>query len=313
MKDVQVAPVNVGPKSTPNYDALAQAAVKPLPGGGKVFAGLRDDPFFVDIAALVDLLTIRPGPPGNMGGGANNLAGFNVNSIVMQVPMSAVVGNSGPIIGTWITTSRGTTGAAPANAQVGDQVPLRYSQVSRLGHPLVNEVVLPLKLKDAFNTIDPTQDAVALPYVTDPIVPKLLNALYGINSPPAPRNDLVTIFLTGIPDLNQPPGVKPSEMLRLNMSIPPAATPNRLGLLGGDNAGFPNGRRPADDVVDIELRALAGGTPFTPAFNVAPNNQLGDGVDANDLPFMSMFPYLATPHQSFESAGGVRKVPTSNP
>jgi hypothetical protein len=113
--------------------------------------------------------------------------------------------------------------------------------------------------------------------------------------PDPPRDDLATIFLTGIPGLNKPNGVVPSSQLRLNTAIKPSDNPSRLGILGGDNAGFPNGRRPADDVVDIELRALAGGTPLTPDFNHAPNNQLGDGVDANDVPLRQSFPYLADP------------------
>ena len=118
--------------------------------------------------------------------------------------------------------------------------------------------------------------------------------------PPAPRNDLVAIFLTGIPGLNQPAGGKPSEMIRLNTSTPVTGSPNAMGVLAGDNQGFPNGRRLVDDVVDIELRALAGATPFTPPFNRVPNNSLGDGVNANDRPFLGAFPYVATPHQGYD-------------
>jgi hypothetical protein len=123
----------------------------------------------------------------------------------------------------------------------------------------------------------------------------LLNALYGISIPPTPRNDLVAIFLTGIDGLTKVPGVVPSEQLRLNVAVPVSNNPSRLGLLGGDNQGYPNGRRLADDVIDITVRAAAGGTPFTPDQNVAPNNQLGDGVDQNDKSFTSIFPYLAAP------------------
>jgi len=123
----------------------------------------------------------------------------------------------------------------------------------------------------------------------------LLTALFGIRTPPTPRNDLVTIFLQGIPGLNQPPGVRPSEMQRLNVAIAPTAIPNRLGVLGGDIAGFPNGRRVGDDVVDIALRVMAGATPLTPAFNTGINAQLGDGVDSNDVPYLTDFPYLGLP------------------
>ncbi len=167
-------------------------------------------------------------------------------------------------------------------------------QVSRLGNPLVNEVVIDLARKDAFNSLEPTQDAAALDRVTDPELPKLLTAVFGIAVPPAPRNDLVTIFLTGIPGLNQPPNVRPSEMLRLNTGIPPVA-PNtggysNLGVLGGDVGGFPNGRRVGDDVLDIAVRAVAGATPLTPAFNRSPNNTLGDGVNGNDVPYCARLP-----------------------
>lgn len=172
---------------------------------------------------------------------------------------------------------------------------MRYVQVSRLGHPLVNEVVIPRSTKDTFNAIEPTSDAAALDFVINPEVPKLLLALFGIQSPPTPRNDLVTIFLTGIPGLNQPPNVRPSEMLRLNVAIGPVANPNRLGVLAGDIAGFPNGRRLGDDVVDIAFRVMAGASPLTPTFNSGINAQLGDGVNANDIPFLDVFPYVGLP------------------
>ena len=141
--------------------------------------------------------------------------------------------------------------------------------------PLVNEVVIPLGQKDRFNASEPDDDAQFGSFVLDPEPARLIPVLYpGVTVPPAPRNDLAAIFLTGIPGLNKPANVRASEMIRLNMAIAPSpdSTPNRLGLLAGQNDGFPNGRRLGDDVVDIELRALAGGTPFTPAFNHSPNN-----------------------------------------
>ena len=143
----------------------------------------------------------------------------------------------------------------------------QYVQVSRLGQPLVNQVVIPRRHQGRVQLDPADTGAAALAFVLDPEVPKLLASLFGIQSPPAPRNDLVTIFLTGIPGLNQPANVWPSEMLRLNVAMPPSANPNPLGVLGGDLAGFPNGRRLGDDVVDIALRAMAGATPLTPAFN----------------------------------------------
>ena len=309
-------PVNIGPKSTPDYDGIASYAVQKLSDGSMVFAGQRDDPFFVDLAALFDLLTIRK-LPGNQGGGSDGLARYNVHTIAIQVPKTRLthhgVGIGGAddpnaIIGVWATTARQamrvlpdvpTPPEAATHQSEQAQDPSEFHQVSRLGQPLVNEVIVPVGFKDHFNASDPKDDAQFLGGVVDPEPARLLKLLYDLNVPPAPRNDLVTIFLTGVPGLNQPAHVQPSEMLRLNMAIPSAASPNRLGVLGGDVQGFPNGRRLADDVTDIALQAVAGGTPFTPDTNVAPNNQLGDGVDANDEPFMPVFPYVATPHSGF--------------
>src|SRR5215208_4442195 len=162
--------------------------------------------------------------------------------------------------------------------------------------PLVNEVVIPLARKDRFNASEPADDAQFGKFVLDPEVARLIPVLYpGVKVPAAPRNDIATIFLTGIPGLNQPKNVVASEMIRLNMGIPPSRSPRPLGVLGGDLAGFPNGRRLADDSTDVELRALAGGTPFTLDFNIAPNNKLGDGVNTNDTPFLNQFPYVGTP------------------
>ena len=171
--------------------------------------------------------------------------------------------------------------------------------------PLVNEVVVPLAFKDYFNASEPRGDKPLFDTnetfrnrILDPEGTKLINALYGVTVPPAPRNDIVQVFLTGVPGLNMPPNVVPAEMLRLNVAIPVTATPNRLGVLAGDNQGFPNGRRLTDDVVDIELRVLAG--VLVPGFNVSPNNALTDGVDAPAKPFLSTFPYLAVPYQGYD-------------
>ncbi|HXT68668.1 MAG TPA: DUF4331 domain-containing protein [Vicinamibacterales bacterium] len=296
-KDLPTPPVNVGVRSTPNYENLAAAAVRDLPGGIRVFAGQRDDPFFVDLNVF-DLLAVPPADTDNK----DSLAGYNVHTIAIEIPIASLTANgmrpanaSDPnaVIGIWSTASRPSI----TNRKDGEEKAVgTMVQVSRLGQPLVNEVVIPRAAKDLFNSLQPTEDAAALPFVQDPEVPKLLSLLFGIQSPAAPRNDLVTIFLTGIPGLNQPPNVKPSEMLRLNTAIAPVFNPNPLGVLGGDVAGFPNGRRLTDDVVDIALRAMAGATPLTPSFNGGINAQLGDGVGANDKPFLLVFPYVATPH-----------------
>ena len=266
-----------------------------LANNTKVFAGQRYEGFYVDLG-IFDLLGVGSGQV------EDSTAGFNVSTLAIQLPKSALArggttpaGASDPnaIIGVWSTASRFATRTLTAGAQTHSGA---LVQVSRLGNPLVNEAVIDLARKDAFNGIEPTSDAVALDRVTDPEVPKLLKAIFNVDSPPAPRNDLVTIFLTGIAGLNQPANVRPSEMLRLNMEIPPTLSPNRMGVLGGDLAGFPNGRRVGDDVLDIVLQAAAGATPLTPAYNRFPNNSLGDNIGGNDLPYLPYFPYLAIPH-----------------
>jgi len=305
VRNAPVAPANIGPRSTPNYDQLAAEATVEAGEGAQAFAGPRDDPFFVDLGAVFDLLGNRPlneahvAPLPNAPG-QDDLAGFNVHSVVLQVPTDSLV-DGDPVIGVWSTTER-RTDRVFGDGKIensGD-----FTQVSRLGMPLVNEVVAPLGAKDAFNASKPADDAQFLPAVEEPEVSALIPQLYpGVTVPEGPREDIVSIFLTGIPDVNQPADVTPSEMIRLNTSIAPTALDqqDRLGLLAGQNDGFPNGRRLVDDVYDVELRALAGGTPFTPEFDRAPNNALTDGVDTNDLPFLASFPYLASPHQGYDS------------
>ncbi|MFD1946465.1 DUF4331 domain-containing protein [Nocardioides aestuarii] len=275
VKNRKVAPSNVGKGTMPDYESLRDQAVTNIGKAGRSFVGQAEDSFFLDLRVF-DLL---------YGGdfsetGDDTLAGFNVNSVALQVPRRWVAKKhdpkKNPIIGTWTTTSKKSVGGG-------------YRQVSRLGMPLVNEVVLPLKVKDAFNASKPTQDGAALGYVTDPELPKLIEAVYGIDAPETPRNDLVSVFLTGVEGLNKPAGkITPSEQLRLNMSTPVTEDPNRLGVIGGDNQGFPNGRRLADDVIDIALQVVEGELVGNP-------NDLGDGVNRNDAAFSDTFPYLALP------------------
>jgi Domain of unknown function (DUF4331) len=291
-----VAPVNVGFRSMPDYASIAAAAVRQVPNNSQVFAGQRDEGFYVNLGVF-DLLGVPPADNNT----PDSTAGFNVHSIAIEVPISTLTSSGSrpssanaadAVIGVWSTASRPSVTARGGGQE---QQSGRFVQVSRLGQPLVNEVVIPRLLKDTFNSIEPTSDAAALKYVLDPEVPKLLALLFGVRSPAAPRDDLVTLFLKGIPGLNQPPNVTPSEMLRLNVAIPPAASPNPLGVLAGDVAGFPNGRRVGDDVTDIAIRAMAGATPLTPAFNTGINAQLGDGVSGNDVPHLTVFPYLGLP------------------
>jgi len=295
-----VAPWFVGSASMPDYASLAKAAVQDLPGGYRVFVGPRDDPFFVDLASIFDLLTIRK-PPGDKGKGVDGVGGYNVMTVALQVPMARLTKDGAApaaslnnhILGIWDTAERLANKTLNADGSVSFSGP--EVQVSRLGMPLVNEVVIPLEDKDKFNASEPMNDVSNFgAYVVDPELAKLLNLLYGISVPPAPRNDLVAVFATGVAGLNQPANGSPGEMLRLNLLIPPAATPDRFGVIGGDLAGFPNGRRLGDDVVDIALRVVAG--VLVDGFNIAPNNQLGDGIDANDKPYLPYFPYVAPPH-----------------
>jgi len=307
---ITTPPSNIGNRTTPEYEKLANEAIHTFSGGEKVFAGQRDEGFFIPVNEIFDTLNLTSIKDT---GAKDALAGLNVHSIAIEVPISdlTVSGKtpasptaSDAVIGVWSTASRKRVNvlnpSQTKGAKNGDWV-----QISRLGNPLVNEVVIPLKLKDAFNGLAPKDDAIAAPFILDPQLAKLLKAVFKIDIPAAPRNDLVAIFATGIkagsvpgaPDFNTfLSDGKPHEMMRLNVAIPPTANPNRLGLLGGDPAGHPNGRRVFDDVTDIALRAVAGGTPFTPGTNKAPNNTLGDGVSQNDVPFLTKFPYLATPH-----------------
>ena len=300
---LSTAPINVGAASTANYESLFQSAIHDL-GDDVFFAGPTDDPFFVDLGAIFDLLTIRPGAPGDSGGGLDDLAGINCHAIAMQIPIDRLTQDDSiptdatdeaAVIGIWSTAERQTTTTIGTDGTRSSSGP--FVQVSRLGNPLVNELVLSLAVKDQWNRSVPADDGQFLSFVTSPEPAALLNALYGISVPPSPRDDLVQVFLTGVPGLNQPPNVTASEQMRLNVAIAPAANPNRLGVLAGDLAGYPNGRRLSDDAVDITLRAAAG--VLVEGFSISPNNALGDGVDRNDRPFGKSFPYVAAPHQGF--------------
>ncbi|WP_238016202.1 DUF4331 domain-containing protein [Dactylosporangium sp. AC04546] len=316
VKDAPVAPSRVGKATMPDYGKLRNDANKRLPGGWNVYAGQADDPFYLDLRVF-DLL---------YGGdlsetGQDTLAGYNVNTIALQVPFSDVAlkgdAKRNPVIGVWTTTERARTRVTGQTSPVtGDKV-----QVSRLGNPLVNEVVVPASLKDAFNSIDPSKDAdipAVVARVTDPELPKLIEAIYKIPAPATPRNDLVEIFLTGITtkangpikaDLNSqlnnadvdPSKFRPSEMLRLNLSVPVTAQPNRLGVLAGDLQGFPNGRRLTDDVVDISIQAVEGAAQTGKLVDALAT---GDKVDANDNAFGAEFPYLALPNSDAVNKGG---------
>ena len=310
------APSNVGPASMPNYAALRDQSITSVAGGGRSFVGQADDSFFLDLRVF-DLLygaNLKES-------GQDTLAGYNVNSIGLQVPKSALAlkGDTtrNPVIGVWSTTSRRTLQLSAGKATPTGE----YVQVSRLGQPLVNELVVPAGLKDAFNSLTPDKDGTVpavVQRVTDPELPKLIQSIYGVPAPAAPRNDIVEIFLTGITtkaggpikaDLNSQlmnrdvpaSSFVPSEMLRLNMNIPVTAQPSRLGVLAKDLQGFPNGRRLTDDVVDIEIQALVGAAQTGV---IVPALAAGDGVNANDRAFGSVFPYLALPNTAAVNRAG---------
>ena len=308
-------PCNIGPLSTPKYNALAMAAVHSLPGGRTVFAGQRAEGFYVDLGAVFDLGDLRPFEQLHAFGslprrnGVNATAKVNVHSIALKVPKSDLVAGS-PVIGVWCTASRikvrvldqpqGTT------VETGP-----FVQVSRLGNPLVNEVLVPMGQKDYWNSQSPAGDAQFLSGVLHPELSGLLNVLYpgifpNLAAYTKPRADLEAILMIGIPKGVVTPtyttftGTKPADMLRLNTSIPPTMSPNVLGVLGGDLAGFPNGRRVFDDVFTIELRALAGVTiplvdsSFTPD---GAASAVTDGLTFDN--YLTSFPYLGTPYSGY--------------
>jgi len=300
---------NIGEKSIPDYASYAanfvyDIAVPGCAAPGRVFVGQRKEGFVVNLGEIFDLVNLNPVGPRN--GQPNTLSHKNVTSIALELPIKCVTRGSDPVIGGWTTASVWQGGA--------------LEQVSRLGMPLVNEVVIGLPDKDKFNGSPPHDDAQFLSYVTNPSLPVLLNALFGgaATVPGTPRYDLIAAFLTGVKGINQPAKPTPSEMLRLNTSTPvtPPPSQNDLGVLGGDLAGFPNGRRPYDDVVTITLRVAEGalcgvigncgtgttdpnhGAPYTDGVEAAgpdsANLHVSGAINAGDT-YLSVFPYLNTP------------------
>jgi hypothetical protein len=279
---------NIGNKTLPDYDNYANSYIYDIkiPGcatPGRLFVGQRKDPFVVNLGETFDLINLS-NPLGPVDGERDSLADKNVTSLVLEVPTSCLTNGVSPVIAAWTSASRyeGTN----------------LVQVSRLGQPLVNEVVIGLKDKDTFNASEPKDDAQFANYVTHPTLPALIELLFGAAGVRAPTNfprtDLVEVFLTGVTGLNQTTAT--AEMLRLNTSTAPlpATSQNNLGVIGGDVAGFPNGRRPGDDVVDIALRVVMGKLLST---NDAPSGQLPftDGALVNASMFPSTFPYLNPP------------------
>ncbi len=281
-------PNNIGPRSTPNYRRLAEKGVYKLRGGGLVFAGQRDDAFFADIGAIFDLLAIRKGT-GNAGGGKNFFAGYAVHAIALQIPIKAVDTKS-HVVGVWATAER-------PRASVGGRG-RGWVQVSRLGNPLINEVIIPTGLKDVWNRVTPAQDKRFVKYYRQPILAAVINKLYKLGAPTKNREDLVQVLLTGIPKVTFT-GKTLADELRINLAVPvtPLDKFNRMGVLGGDNQGWPNGRRLGDDVVDIAEQAVGG-------FLKGKKLPLGDGVNLPETQRMGTFPYEADPPSGFTNSKG---------
>jgi hypothetical protein len=334
-KGLACPPCNIGPLSTPNYAALADQAVHRLPGGIKVFAGQRAEGFYVDLGSIFDLANLRPFQElhtqygmhifDKPAPGVNATAALNVHSIAIQVPITQLtrrrphgVTDPAAVIGVWTTASRQRVRLWDADqAESVNSGP--YRQVSRLGNPLVNEVLIPLGKKDLWNTLPPSDDKQFASYVTNPELASLLPPLYpgvfpnlaALDKSGAPRSDLEAILLTGLPSGIVPgfqnyTGPVLADMLRLNTAIPPTRKPHELGILGGDLAGYPDGRRVFDDVVTIELRAIAGVTyPLVNKKYVpdAAASKVTDGLTSRSVPsgYLKRFPYLGVPYSGFDT------------
>lgn len=301
---------NIGEKTIPNYNAYANDHIYTvrLPGSnrtGRLFVGQRKDPFVVNLNGVFDTLNLNPlGPEDAI---PDSLFDKNVTSFILEVPASYLTNakSGDPVIGGWMSASLPRARVLTPNPSFDRPATSSgsYVQVTRLGMPLVNELVIGLRDKNKFNASLPKGDGQFLTYVTNPTLPAIISAYFPVEAPCTPRQDLVQVFLTGVPGLNQPAHATPSEMLRLNTNVDPMhggipakrkGMQNRMGVIGGDLAGFPNGRRPGDDVVDVALRVVMGA--LLPG-ECAPDGQLPytDGSYIDDSFFLDRFPYLADP------------------
>ncbi|MEO8565095.1 MAG: DUF4331 domain-containing protein [Betaproteobacteria bacterium] len=310
-------PSNVGPRTMPDYQALAQKGIYTLANGGQVFAGQRDETFYIDLGAVFDTLNLRRTPPLLSAAedandfvnpfGNDTLSGFNISTIAIELPISTVTSNSGAVIGAYASTARQKV-RVQRSAQNKDPVEAGpWTQVSRMGNPLVNELIIGTDMKDRWNTTDPSAEAQFLDFYLTSRLATAINIAFGLSIPTTGRTDLVNALLkypsqpqTGTCRRNEC-----SELLRLNLGILPRqpADQKRLSLLAGDPAGWPNGRRPNDDVTDIALRVVAGKLLGVPTGDLL----LGDGVNFNigaegsavnltTNGIYKIFPYLPTPH-----------------
>jgi hypothetical protein len=315
-------PSNVGPRTMPDYPSLAAQGIYSLPNGVRLFAGTTDDAFWIDLGAAFDSLNFRvtgfpvPGVLSDVQDAddtqnfaSDTVSGFNVNTIAIEVPIKMLTQDgkrhlpTDPLatIGTWGTTSRRQTTVRRSPLPPQNSGPLK--QVQRMGNPLFNELLIGIGSKDRFSMDQPYLDSQFSNFYLDPLLARVLNAIYNnppypvgtLNVPDAPRLDLAPLVQYA-PPIAAPgtPAGPLADLLRLNTGVPPtpAGQRKRLGLLAGDAAGFPNGRRVSDDVTDISARAVAG-VLAGPPFDGFPNNRIGDGVNTNDKPYQETFPYVA--------------------
>jgi hypothetical protein len=307
-------PTNNGPR-TMDYGKLFDAGTYQLQNGISVFAGTVDDPFFIDLGATFDTVnyrTLSSGIPGvltdaedaaNQNFASDTVSGYAVNTIALEVPIGMLT-STGKVepatspaatIGIWGTTSRPRVTVRNSPNPANNFGP--YRQVQRMGNSLINELVIGIGSKDRWSMDKPVNDKQFANFDLDPAIAHIVEALYGgaLKIPPAPRNDLLPLVTYAAPIAAPGTPAGPiADLLRLNTGVPatPPESASRLGLIGGDPAGYPNGRRLFDDAVDITLRVAVGGV-LVPGFNVFPNNRLGDGVNVNDVPFRTQFPFLA--------------------
>jgi hypothetical protein len=340
-KTLFAVPSNVGPRTMPDYAALAAQGTYDLPNGIRVFAGTVEDPFWIDLGAFFDSVNLRPAAfdtavPGVLSDAQDaddatnyapdDVSGFNVNAIAIEVPI-ALLTKDGKLhtaqeplatIGTWGTTSRARIKVISGKPGQPARLLGPFEQIQRMGNPLFNELIIGTGDKDKFSMSQPKDDAQFAAYALDPLLARVLNAVYdatvgpgALPIPTPPRNDLLPLvqYLPPIAAPGTPPGPV-ADLLRLNTGVSPTPAPNRkrLGLLAGDGAGFPNGRRVSDDVTDIAARAVAG-VLAGPPFNGFPHNRIGDGVNANDMAYPETFPYLGLAHSGRDS----RHVDTGEP
>ena len=322
-------PSNVGPRTMPNYENLAQQGIYNLGSGIRVFAGTVADPFYIDVGAAFDTLNFRTGAfatgiPAVLSNAQDaddkhnyapdTLAGYNVNTLAIELPIAMLTsdgvlhaaGDAKAVLGTYGTTSRPRIKVQPTTPGGKASLSANFVQIQRMGNPLINELLIGTGDKDKFSMSEPKNDAQFANYLLDPLLARVINAAYNgvVTIPAPPRTDLlplVTYTAPICPGCTAAQAGPVADLLRINTGIGPTAQAGRkrLGVLAGDFGGFPNGRRVSDDVTDISTRVVLG--VLKPAFNIFPNNRVGDGVNVNDVSYQETFPYVPFAHSGRDS------------